>query len=72
MINDNENEAENKSHRYDINRSRPRHGHKYIKFKMCLGIMMVKCIKQHLSNNYSSIHEKGKQQWGRVDKKRRL
>ena len=40
----------NRSHRCDINRSRPRHGHKYTKYKMCLSIMMVICIKQHLSN----------------------
>ena len=30
----------NRSHRYDINRPRPRHGHKYTKQKMCLGINM--------------------------------
>ena len=35
----------NRSQRYDINRSRPRHGHKYTKSKMCLGVMMVICIK---------------------------
>ena len=40
----------NISHRYDINRPRPRPGHKYTKYKMCLTIMMVMCIKQHLSN----------------------
>ena len=39
----------NRSYRYDINRPRPRHGHKYTKYKMCLNIMMVICIKQHLS-----------------------
>ena len=27
---------EDKSQRYDINRGRPRHGHKYNKHKMCL------------------------------------
>ena len=27
----------NRSHRYDINR----HGHKYIRYKMCLSILMV-------------------------------
>ena len=42
MINDNENEAENEP--------RPRLGHKYTKYKMCLRIVMVICIKQHLSN----------------------
>ena len=25
----------NRSHRYDINRPRPRLGHKYTKYKMC-------------------------------------
>ena len=39
-----------RSHKYDINRTRPRHGHKYTKYKMCLSIMMVICIKQHLGN----------------------
>ena len=48
----------NGSHRYDINRPRPRHEHKYSKYKKCLTIMMVTCIKQHLSNIGSSIHEK--------------
>ena len=42
MINDNENEAENEP--------RPRHGHKYNKCKISLIIIMVACIKQHLSN----------------------
>ena len=40
----------NTSHRYDINSPTPRHGHKYTKYEMCLSIMMVICIKQHLSN----------------------
>ena len=30
--------------------------------------MMVICIKQHLSNIWSSIYEKVKQHWGRVEK----
>ena len=50
----------NRSHRYDINRPRPRHGHKYTKYKMCLSIMMAVCIKQHLRNISSPIHEKVK------------
>ena len=57
-----------KSHRYDINRPRPRHGHKYTKYKMCLGRMMTACIKQHLSNIWSSVHEKVKQHWGWFEK----
>ena len=39
-----------RSSRYDINRPRRRHGHKYTKYKICLDTMMVICIKQHLSN----------------------
>ena len=41
MINDNENELKMKniSRRYDINSPRPRHGHHYTKYKMCLSIM---------------------------------
>ena len=59
----------NRSHRYDINRPRSRHGHKYSKYKKCLSMMMLICIKQHLSNIWSSIHEKVKQHWGWVEKK---
>ena len=40
----------NISHRYDINRRRPRHGYKYTKYKICLHILMNICIKQHLNN----------------------
>ena len=39
---------EHKSRRYE-NIPRPRRRHKYTK-KMCLGIVMVTCIKQHLRN----------------------
>ena len=35
----------NKSQRYDLNRPRPRRGHKYTKYKMCLSEMMVICTK---------------------------
>ena len=48
---------QNRSHRYDINRPRTKNGHKYTKYKMCLGIMVVICIKQHLSNIWSSIYK---------------
>ena len=58
----------NTSHRYHINRPRPRYRHKYIKYKMWLCIMMTVCIKHHLSNIWSSIHEKVKQHWGWVEK----
>ena len=40
----------NKLHRYDINRTRPKHDYDYTKHKMCLSIMMVMCNKEHLSN----------------------
>ena len=50
------------------NRPRPKHGHKYTKREMCLIIMMVIGIKQHLSNILSSIHEKIKQHWDWVKK----
>ena len=39
-----------RSQRYDINRPRPRRGQRYRKYKMDLSIMMVMCIKKHLSN----------------------
>ena len=47
MINDNENVINQKWKRkidyikYDINRPRPRHGHEYTEYKMCLDLMMV-------------------------------
>ena len=47
--------------RYDINRPRTRHEQKYTKYKMCLSVMIVLSIKQHLRNMCSSIHEKVKQ-----------
>ena len=50
----------NRSHRLDINRPRSRHGHKYSKYKTRPSLMMLICIKQHLSNMWSSIHEKVK------------
>ena len=47
---ENEDENEKRSHRYDINRPRSRHGHKYSKYKKCLSMMMLMGVKQHLSN----------------------
>ena len=43
-------QMKNRSFRYDINRLRPGHGHKYTKYKMSLIMMMVTCIKQRISN----------------------
>ena len=40
----------NISHRYDINRPRSRHGHKYSKYNTCLSMIMMTCMKQKLSN----------------------
>ena len=37
--------------RYEINRPRPRFGHKCTKYEMCLSKMMIICIKQHLKLN---------------------
>ena len=50
----------NVSHRYNVSRTRSRHGQKYTKYKMSLSTMMVMCNKQGLSNIWSSIHEKVK------------
>ena len=66
------NENESATRKYDINRTRPRHGHKYTKYKISLNLVMVICIKQHLSNIWSLIHEKVKHHWGWVEKKRCL
>ena len=49
-------EIRSRSQRYDINR----HEHKYIKYRMCLSI----------SNIRSWVHEKVKQHWGWVKKRR--
>ena len=48
----------NRSHRWDINRRRSRHEHKYSKYKKCLTMMMLLCVKQHLSNIWSSFLQK--------------
>ena len=57
---------------YDINELRPRPGHKYSKYKNCLSMMMMMliCIKQHLSNIGSSVYEKLKQHCGWFKKSR--
>ena len=43
MISYNENETENGKMDHDVNRTRPKHGHKYNKYKMCLSLMMGMC-----------------------------
>ena len=40
----------NRSHRYDGNRTRPRCGNEYAKYKTRLSMMMVMYNKQHLGN----------------------
>ena len=45
----------NRSHGYDTNGTRPKHGHKYSKFKMCLIIMMV---IENLSNTETELNKK--------------
>ena len=56
------------SHRYDINRTRPRHEHKYTKYEICLSMIMVIFNKKHLSN-ICWVNGKVKQHWGWVEKK---
>ena len=58
----------NRSHRYDIKRPRSRYGHKYSNHK-CLSMIMLICMKQHLSNTWGSIHEKVKYHWGWAEKR---
>ena len=60
-----------KEKRSDINRPKSRHGHKYSKDKKCLS-MILTCIKQYLSNIWSSVHAKFKQHWAWVEKTRCL
>ena len=59
----------NRSHRYDISRIRSRHGHKYSKYENCLIMTILICIKQHLRNIWSPIHENVKQHWVWVETK---
>ena len=47
----------NRLHRYDINTPRPRHEHKYTKYKMCLNMIMIICIKQHHGNAKATLED---------------
>ena len=49
------------SRKYEMNIPRCRHGHKYSKYMKRLSIMMLICIKQHLSNNLKTAYENVKQ-----------
>ena len=40
----------NKSYTYVINRPKSRDGHKYSKYKTCPTMIILTCIKQHISN----------------------
>ena len=42
--------TKNRSFRYDINRPRSAHRHKYSKYKKRRSVIMRICIKQHLNN----------------------
>ena len=54
-------EMKNRSHRYNINKHRLKHGHKYAKYKVSQYDGDFMYCKQHLSNIWSSIYEKVKQ-----------
>ena len=56
------------SRKYGINRPRCRHRYKYSKYVRRHSMMMLICIKQHLSNIWSSIYENVKEHWGWVEK----
>ena len=50
-----------------IDKPRYRHDHIYSKYKKRLTMMMLICIKEHLSKMWSSIRVKVKQLWGWVE-----
>ena len=58
----------NKSYRYNTTRPRHRHGQKCSKYKSCLSMTMLICVKQQLSNIWSSVYEKIQQHWGWIEK----
>ena len=58
----------NRSHRYDINRPHSRMDINILNIK-CINVMVATCAKQHLSNVWSSIHEKVKQNGRWFEKK---
>ena len=64
-----ETEMKNRLHRYDVNRPKSWHEHKYSRYKKYLRMMILPCTKQHLSNIWSSIHEKFKRNYGWAEKK---
>ena len=62
-------EMKNRSHRCNIKKYKFRHEHIYSKYKKCLSMMKILCIKQHLSSIWTSIHKKVKQHRGWVKKR---
>ena len=48
----------NRSHRYDINRTSPRHGNRYTIYRMCPSVMMVVCINPYFTFLLSDITTK--------------
>ena len=59
----------NRSDRYNINGPSLDIGTNIVNITIvCISMMMLIRIKQHLSNIWSSIHEKVKQHWGWVEK----
>ena len=56
--------------KYVINRPKCRNRHKYSKYMKRFSMMMLICIKQHLSNIWSPVFENVKQHWDWVEKKR--
>ena len=57
-----------RTHRYYINRPGTKDGLKFSKYKKCHTMMILRHIKQDLSNIWSSIREKVKQHWSWVEK----
>ena len=55
--------------KWGINRPRCRHEHKCSKYMKRLSMMKLICIKEHLSNIWSSVYKNVKQHWDWVEKK---
>ena len=60
------------SHRYNINDLSLDMDANIVNINKCFSMMILLCTKQHLSKVWSSIHEKVKKHWARVEKKRCL
>ena len=51
-----------RSERHNVNRPRSRHRDKYSTYEKCFTMVMLTCIRQHLVNIWSLIHEKVKKE----------